>query len=110
MMADSTVRWLITILDVSARWAPNLEYAVRLFDEQLPSLILSDNQLPDGLGIDFLIQIKEKYPDIPCILWSGYLSRDDYTKAEPLEGVYEKGISGLNEVGDLIRNFKVAAE
>lgn len=41
-----------------------------LLQEQ-PSLILLDNRLPDGLGIDFLTFVKEEYPSIKVIMISG---------------------------------------
>jgi len=40
-------------------------------DRRLPALILLDNRLPDGLGLDYLIQLKTKYPWIKVILISG---------------------------------------
>jgi len=40
-------------------------------DRRLPALILLDNRLPDGLGLDYLILLKTKYPWIKVILISG---------------------------------------
>lgn len=37
-----------------------------------PSVILLDNKLPDGLGVDFISYIKKLYPDIKIIMISGY--------------------------------------
>jgi two-component system, OmpR family, response regulator len=39
--------------------------------QQQPSLILLDNRLPDGFGIDFLTFVKEEYPSIKVIMISG---------------------------------------
>lgn len=36
-----------------------------------PSLILLDNRLPDGIGIDFLAFLKQEYPQIRIIMISG---------------------------------------
>ncbi|WP_343691247.1 response regulator [Chitinophaga sp.] len=41
-----------------------------LLHEQ-PSLILLDNRLPDGFGIDFLSVVKKEYPAIKVIMISG---------------------------------------
>ena len=38
--------------------------------EHQPSLILLDNRLPDGLGVDFLPYLKSTYPDIKIIMIS----------------------------------------
>ncbi len=37
-----------------------------------PSVIILDNKLPDGYGVDFITYIKEKYPSIKIIMISGY--------------------------------------
>ena len=37
-----------------------------------PSVVILDNKLPDGLGVDFLSYIKENYPDIKIVMISGY--------------------------------------
>jgi DNA-binding response OmpR family regulator len=38
---------------------------------ETPSLILLDNRLPDGFGIDFLNFVKKEYPSIKVIMISG---------------------------------------
>lgn len=38
-----------------------------------PALILLDNKLPDGLGIDFIEFLKKNYPAIKIIMISGFL-------------------------------------
>lgn len=43
-----------------------------LAEEQQPSLIMLDNKLPDGLGIDFIGYIKSEYPDIKIMMVSGF--------------------------------------
>jgi DNA-binding response OmpR family regulator len=40
--------------------------------KELPSVIILDNKLPDGYGIDFIIYLKKKYPSIPIIMISGF--------------------------------------
>jgi two-component system, OmpR family, response regulator len=37
-----------------------------------PSVILLDNQLPDGFGVDFIGFIKNNYPSTKIIMISGY--------------------------------------
>jgi DNA-binding response OmpR family regulator len=38
-----------------------------------PALILLDNRLPDGLGIDFIEFLKTNYPSVKIIMISGFL-------------------------------------
>ena len=37
-----------------------------------PSVIVLDNRLPDGFGVDFISYIKKNYPSIKIIMISGY--------------------------------------
>lgn len=38
----------------------------------LPSVIILDNKLPDGYGVDFITYVKSKYPSIKIIMISGF--------------------------------------
>ena len=44
-----------------------------LLKEQ-PSVIILDNKLPDGFGVDFISYIKNAYPKVRVIMISGYLA------------------------------------
>jgi two-component system, OmpR family, response regulator len=37
-----------------------------------PAVILLDNRLPDGFGIDFITHIKQNYPTVKIIMISGF--------------------------------------
>ena len=49
----------------------NLCDARDFVDKEQPGLVLLDNRLPDGLGIDFISYLKRKYPQIKIIMISG---------------------------------------
>ncbi len=40
--------------------------------KEKPSVIILDNKLPDGFGVDFISYIKNKYPSIKIIMISGF--------------------------------------
>ena len=40
--------------------------------QEKPSVVLLDNRLPDGFGIDFIMFIKKNYPNIKIIMMSGF--------------------------------------
>ena len=42
-----------------------------LLKEQ-PSVVILDNKLPDGFGVDFITHIKKNYPSIRIIMISGF--------------------------------------
>jgi two-component system OmpR family response regulator len=45
--------------------------AREFLEKEQPSLIVLDNRLPDGLGIDFIAYLKTKYPTIKILMISG---------------------------------------
>jgi len=49
----------------------NLSDADAFLQKKQPSLILLDNRLPDGYGIDFIRYLKTNYPSIKIIMISG---------------------------------------
>jgi len=49
----------------------NLCDARDFVEKEQPTLILLDNRLPDGLGIDFVGYLKVRYPQIKIIMMSG---------------------------------------
>ena len=50
----------------------NLAAADAYLSEEQPSLLLLDNKLPDGFGIDWLPTVKKKYPAIKVAMISGF--------------------------------------
>jgi DNA-binding response OmpR family regulator len=40
-------------------------------DTQKPAVVLLDNRLPDGLGVDFISTIKQSHPETRVIMISG---------------------------------------
>ena len=50
----------------------NLTTAQEYLEKEQPSVVILDNKLPDGFGIDFIPHIKQHYPAIKIIMISGY--------------------------------------
>ena len=50
---------------------PSLEKAAEYLLQQEPALVLLDNRLPDGFGVDFIGTIKKQYPTTKVIMISG---------------------------------------
>jgi two-component system, OmpR family, response regulator len=45
--------------------------AVEYFQQHAPAIVLLDNRLPDGFGLDFITYLKQEYPATKIIMISG---------------------------------------
>lgn len=53
-------------------YVSNLLSAQEYLENNKPSVVILDNKLPDGYGVDFISFIKKKYPSIKIIMISGF--------------------------------------
>ena len=58
-------------------YVKDLLSAGEYLEKQQPSVIILDNKLPDGFGVDFISYIKKKYPSMKIIMISGFSSVRD---------------------------------
>lgn len=58
--------------------------------KQLPSLVILDNKLPDGYGVDFLIYLRKKYPTLKIIMISGFGTARDVALENGADAFFEK--------------------
>ena len=64
LMLDDTEMELDHVQSIAA--------AEEYLQKEQPAVIILDNKLPDGFGIDFISFIKKKYPAIKIVMISGY--------------------------------------
>ena len=50
----------------------NLSSAQEYLEKQQPAVVILDNKLPDGYGLDFIPFLKSNYPSSKIIMISGY--------------------------------------
>jgi two-component system OmpR family response regulator len=50
----------------------NLLEADEYLKKERPTIVILDNKLPDGFGVDFISYIKKNYPSIKIIMISGF--------------------------------------
>ena len=50
----------------------DLAAAQEYLAQEQPAVVILDNKLPDGFGVDFISYIKANYPAIKIIMISGY--------------------------------------
>jgi DNA-binding response OmpR family regulator len=83
-----------------------LEEAEKQLALIMPDILLLDNHLPDGRGIDFVSKINSKYPDLKIIMITAHDSPEDRAKAyrNGIQYFLSKpfSITTINQVIDLV--------
>lgn len=106
---DSAVRY--TLMEALRGWnyepfeAATIATALELFDAEHPSAVLQDINLPDGSGLDALVEYKKRQPQAIVIMITGNVQLDDTITA--LRGGAHDFISKpvrLSELQVTIRN------
>lgn len=67
--------------DYNSAFANTLSDAQKAIDKSPPSLLILDNRLPDGLGIDFIPYVKEHYPSVKILMVTAYDTLSDQLMA-----------------------------
>ena len=63
---------LLSEEDFEMEHVKSLNASDAYLSENTPSLIILDNKLPDGFGIDYISFLKKNYPSIKIIMITGY--------------------------------------
>ena len=63
---------LLSDEDIELEHVQNILAAEEYLAEELPSLIILDNKLPDGYGVDYIGHLKKRYPSIKIIMITGF--------------------------------------
>ena len=79
--------------DFELDYVSNLLSADEYLQKEEPSVIILDNKLPDGFGVDFISYIKKKYSDIKIIMISGFASVRDVALENGADMFFEKPFS-----------------
>ena len=82
----------------------NLLDAQEYLEKNKPSLVILDNKLPDGFGVDFISYIKKKFPSIKIIMISGFSTARDVALENGADMFLEKPFSmdAVNEAIDSV--------
>ena len=79
--------------DFELDYVKDLSSADEYLQKEQPSVIILDNKLPDGFGVDFISYIKKKYSAIKIIMISGFASAKDVALANGADMFFEKPFS-----------------
>ena len=93
LVVDDEIRSLETItrtLDDDYRILPaaSAAEALELLARERVAVILSDQRMPEKTGVEFLAEVRERWPDIPRIIISGYTDADNIIRAINDAGIY----------------------
>ena len=65
-----------------ASFVNSLREAREAISEKKPAILLLDNHLPDGLGMDFASEIKKEYPGLKIVMITDHDTPTDRSNAE----------------------------
>nr|WP_249208801.1 sigma-54 dependent transcriptional regulator [Magnetospirillum sulfuroxidans] len=85
--------------------ASNAEEAAGLLDQELVHAILCDQRMPGMQGVDFLKQVRERWPDPVRMIISGYTASEDIIAGINEAGIY-RYITKPWEPDELIRTIR----
>ena len=73
---DKSIRWVfekaLARTDLEFKTFSSVAEALNSLNHEQPQVVVSDIRMPNGSGLDFLAEIKQKYPDIPVIIMTAY--------------------------------------
>ncbi|MGB4811714.1 MAG: nitrogen regulation protein NR(I) [Methylophilaceae bacterium] len=73
---DKSIRWVfekaLARTDLAFKSFSGIAEALMALEREQPQVVVSDIRMPNGSGLAFLAQIKQKYPDIPVIIMTAY--------------------------------------
>jgi DNA-binding response OmpR family regulator len=96
-----TLNLILSERDIEMDYVKNLTDADEYLQKSQPAVIILDNKLPDGYGVDFISYIKKKYPQIKIIMISGFGSACDVALNNGADVFLEKPFS-LEKVNEAI--------
>ncbi len=67
--------------NLQVNYVNSLTEATAALNKQEPEIIFLDNHLPDGLGVDFIIQLKQSHPNAKVVMITAFDNYSDRSKA-----------------------------
>jgi len=73
---DKSIRWVfekaLARTELDFRTFSSVPEAMNALHSEQPQVVVSDIRMPNGSGLDFLQEMKQRYPDIPVIIMTAY--------------------------------------
>lgn len=75
--------------DFDCLTAANAEEAVKLMDENYVQVIFCDQRMPGRTGVEFLTEVRDRWPETVRIIITGYTETNDMISAINDAGIYQ---------------------
>ena len=75
--------------DFDVMTASTVDEAERVLGQEWVQIILCDQRMPEITGVEFLKQVREKWPDVIRMIISGYTDSEDIISAVNEAGIYQ---------------------
>jgi two-component system, NtrC family, nitrogen regulation response regulator GlnG len=73
---DKSIRWVfekaLARTDMEFKSFSSVAEAMNALQHEQPQVVVSDIRMPNGSGLDFLSEVKQKFPNIPVIIMTAY--------------------------------------
>lgn len=73
---DKSIRWVfekaLARTDLEFKTFSSVAEALNALNHAQPQVVVSDIRMPNGSGLEFLAEIKQRHPDIPVIIMTAY--------------------------------------
>ena len=79
--------------DMYLDYVKDISSAEKYLQKEQPSVIILDNRLPDGFGVDFIGYIKKNHPSVKIIMISGFSFVRDLALEKGADAFLEKPFS-----------------
>ncbi len=94
LLVDDEVRVLESLQrlledDFEVHLANSPDEAMAILADEWIQIVLSDQRMPGMSGIDFLQEVRERFPDVIRMIVSGYTDSDDIIKAINDSGIHQ---------------------
>jgi two-component system response regulator HupR/HoxA len=94
LIVDDEVRSLeslnrILCEDFDVKIASNVKEATEILEREWVHIILCDQRMPDRTGVDFLTDVRDRWPEIIRIIISGYTDTEDVIRGINQAGIFQ---------------------
>lgn len=99
---------MLEVFEFSSQRAADGEEALSLLNQQDFSLIITDLRMPKMGGLELLRKVKDKYPNLPVVVISGYSTEatEHELRSAKADGFLNKPFR-MNDIESVLKKFSL---